>query len=269
MSFDLTTLKKESVRNAPRIVCVGESGIGKTTFGASYEESDGKLVATDATDRTLILQIGSEIGANAFACKKPICNTLDEVFGWLGALLDDPQGIDKVVLDSMTSLEVMIFDQVCKDQGWSSIQDPGYGKGPAESLVWWSRITATLDKLMAKGIASVITGHIKAKEHSEPGGSSYSRWEVPVAEKTMILLHAWADFVFYAAKEAIVKTEKGSFGKETKVAKQLSNQRWMYTDCRPHHPGKSRGFILPYKLPFSWAAFTQAVEESSAQSTTK
>ena len=264
MSYDLNKLKPESVINAPRIVCVGESGIGKTTFGASYEESEGRLIATEATNQTLILQIGSEIGANAFACKKPICETLDDVFGWLSSLLEDPQGINKVVLDSMTSLEMMIFERVCKDQGWSSIQDPGYGKGPAESLVWWTRITATLDKLMAKGIASVITGHIKAKEHSEPGGNSYSRWEVPVAEKTMILLHAWADFVFYAAKETIVKTEKGSFGKETNVGVQLNNQRWMYTDCRPHHPGKSRGFILPYKLPFSWAAFSNAINEAAA-----
>ncbi len=264
MSFDLTTLKSESVLNAPRIVCVGESGIGKTTFAASYEESEGKLVATEASKTTLILQIGSEIGANAFACKKPICNSLEDVFGWLSALIEDANGINKVVLDSMTSLEMMIFDRVCQDQGWSSIQDPGYGKGPAESLVWWSRITATLDKLMALGICSVITGHIKAKDHSEPGGGSYSRWEVPVAEKTMILLHAWADFVFYAAKETIVTTEKGSFGKETKVGQQMSNQRWMYTDCRPHHPGKSRGFILPYKLPFSWAAFNKALAESSA-----
>ena len=263
MSFDLNTLKSESIVNAPRIVCVGESGIGKTTFGASYEESNGNLIPTEATKSTLILQIGSEIGANAFACKKPICNTLDDVFGWLSALIDDPMGINKVVLDSKTSLEILIFDRVCKDQGWSSIQDPGYGKGPAESLVWWARITTVLDKLMALGIASVITGHIKSKEHSEPGGSSYSRWEVPVAEKTMIHLHAWADFVFYAAKETIVKTEKGPFGKETKVGKQISNQRWMYTDCRPHHPGKSRGFILPYKLPFSWAAFTQAIAESA------
>ena len=263
MSFDLNTLKSESIVNAPRIVCVGESGIGKTTFGASYEESNGNLIPTEATKSTLILQIGSEIGANAFACKKPICNTLDDVFGWLSAVIDDPMGINKVVLDSMTSLEILIFDRVCKDQGWSSIQDPGYGKGPAESLVWWARITTVLDKLMALGIASVITGHIKSKEHSEPGGSSYSRWEVPVAEKTMIHLHAWADFVFYAAKETIVKTEKGPFGKETKVGKQISNQRWMYTDCRPHHPGKSRGFILPYKLPFSWAAFTQAIAESA------
>ena len=263
MSFDLNTLKSESIVKAPRIVCVGESGIGKTTFGASYEESNGNLIPTEATKSTLILQIGSEIGANAFACKKPICNTLDDVFGWLSAVIDDPMGINKVVLDSMTSLEILIFDRVCKDQGWSSIQDPGYGKGPAESLVWWARITTVLDKLMALGIASVITGHIKSKEHSEPGGSSYSRWEVPVAEKTMIHLHAWADFVFYAAKETIVKTEKGPFGKETKVGKQISNQRWMYTDCRPHHPGKSRGFILPYKLPFSWAAFTQAIAESA------
>ncbi len=264
MSYDLTTLKPESVMNAPRIVCVGESGIGKTTFGASYEESEGRLIATEATKQTLILQIGSEIGANAFACKKPICETLDDVFGWLSSLLEDPQGINKVVLDSMTSLEMMIFERVCKDQGWSSIQDPGYGKGPAESLVWWTRITSTLDKLMAKGIASVITGHIKAKDHSEPGGNSYSRWEVPVAEKTMILLHAWADFVFYAAKETIVKTEKGSFGKETKVGIKLNNQRWMYTDCRPHHPGKSRGVILPYKMPFSWAAFSNAINEAAA-----
>jgi len=44
----------------------------------------------------------------------------------------------------------------------------------------------------------------------------------------------------------------------------------LFTQKRPGHPGGGRGVYgrLPYKLPLSWEAFTNAASEA-AQSTTK
>jgi len=70
----------------------------------------------------------------------------------------------------------------------------------------------------------------------------------------------WSDCILFANSKVYTKTEKVGM-KESKKG-VLRNERIMYTQKRPGHPGGGRGVYgqLPYELPFEYSEWKNAVE---------
>jgi len=64
----------------------------------------------------------------------------------LDALLNEDHDFGTMVVDSVDWLEPLIWAEVCKRNGWASIDAPGFGKGYAEALTIWREY---LDRLNA------------------------------------------------------------------------------------------------------------------------
>ena len=64
----------------------------------------------------------------------PLARTFDDVMQALAALYTEEHGFRTLVVDSVDWLEPLVWAQVCKDQGWKSIEDAGYGKGYVNAL---------------------------------------------------------------------------------------------------------------------------------------
>jgi hypothetical protein len=113
MAISLASLNRMTALKPPRILIHGVHGVGKTTFAAG------------APDPVFLL---TEDGLGTLDVPHfPLARTFDEVMQALAALYTEEHAFRTLVVDSVDWLEPLIHARVCKDQGWSSIEDAGYG----------------------------------------------------------------------------------------------------------------------------------------------
>jgi len=256
MAFDLSTVTNDSVIRPPRIVLLGVEKIGKSTFAAS-------------SDRPMFIQVKGEEGIDDLRVAKtpgPVMS-YNECLGWFGALHQQQHDHGTVVVDSTSALEPLLWAQVCADYNKDSIEKvlDGYGKGYAETLKYWTRITEWLDALRRdRGMASILIGHVKIKRVDDPIAGSYDAFVWDIHEKAANLLYRWADLILFCNSKVIVKSEDAGFGKEVKRGQDLMGGRYLYTQKKPSHPGGGRGVFgrVPYELPLDWNAFVAAVTKA-------
>jgi len=260
MSFDLSSIKKGVEHKAPRIVLLGVEKIGKSTFAAG-------------ADNPIFLPIKGEEGVDDLdVAKFPRAETFDDVLEAVTTLIKEDHDYKTFIIDSVSALEPVIWAKLCDEDNVDSIEKAcgGYGKGYTAAANKMRDLMEGLDRLRSKGISVILIGHVKVKRFDDPLGASFDQYQFDLHERIQLALQRWADSILFANSETIVKSEEVGFNKEKKIGKDLSGARYLFTQKRPGHPGGGRGVYgrLPYKLPLSWEAFTNAAAEA-AQSTTK
>ena len=260
MSFDLSSIKKGVQHKAPRIVLLGVEKIGKSTFAAG-------------SDNPIFLPIKGEEGVDDLdVAKFPRAETFDDVLAAVRTLIKEDHEFKTFIIDSVSALEPVIWAKLCEEDDVDSIElyQKGFGKGYTAAANKMRDLMEGLDRLRSKGISVILIGHVKVKRFDDPLGASFDQYQFDLNERIQLALQRWADSILFANSETIVKTEDVGFKKEKKTGKDLTGARYLFTQKRPGHPGGGRGVYgrLPYKLPLSWEAFTNAASEA-AQSTTK
>ena len=260
MSFDLSSIKKGVQHKAPRIVLLGVEKIGKSTFAAG-------------SDNPIFLPIKGEEGVDDLdVAKFPRAETFDDVLQAVRTLIKEDHEFKTFIIDSVSALEPVIWAKLCEEDNVDSIElyQKGFGKGYTAAANKMRDLMEGLDRLRSKGISVILIGHVKVKRFDDPLGASFDQYQFDLNERIQLALQRWADSILFANSETIVKTEDVGFNKEKKTGKDLTGTRYLFTQKRPGHPGGGRGVYgrLPYKLPLSWEAFTNAASEA-AQSTTK
>jgi len=254
MSYDLSQISSEVICRAPRIVLLGVAKIGKTTFAAN-------------ADNAILIPVKGEEGADDMSCAKtPVCNSFDDVVGWLATLHGSEHQYSTVVIDSSSTLQPLIFDHVvARSEKGNSIEtvNGGFQSGYQEALIEWRIITDWLDALRRdKNMASIIIGHVVTDRFSDPRTETYDRWSWDIHKRAAAALTKWADCVLFCDYKLHIEKEDVGFGKKEKRAKEITpNERYLYTQTRMSHPGGGRGVYgrLPYELPLDWNAFANAV----------
>jgi hypothetical protein len=248
--MNLSDVTSGTVERPPRIILCGTSKIGKSTF------------ACDAPS-PIVIPVRGEEGVDAFDVPKfPVCQTYDDVMSCIGALAEEDHDHKTVVIDSLTTLEALVWDAVCTENQAASIEKVGggFGKGYTEAIKEWRDLMAGLDYLREhKGMGSILIAHVVVKSFSDPMSDSYDTFLMSINQKAATALEAWADVILFANSKTFTKTEKVGM-KEVKKG-VLRDERVMYTQKRPAHPGGGRGVYgrLDYELPFSFEAWTAAV----------
>ena len=260
MSFDLNSIKKGVEHKAPRIVLLGVEKIGKSTFAAG-------------SDNPIFLPIKGEEGVDDLdVAKFPRAETFDDVLAAVTTLIRDDHEFKTFIIDSVSALEPVIWQKLCDEDQVDSIEQyqKGFGKGYTAAANKMRDLMEGLDRLRSKGISVILIGHVKVKRFDDQLGASFDQYQFDLHERIQLALQRWADSILFANSETIVKTEEVGFNKEKKTGKDLTGARYLFTQKRPGHPGGGRGVYgrLPYKLPLSWEAFTNAAFEA-AQTTTK
>jgi hypothetical protein len=225
----------------------GVHGVGKTTFAAG------------APDPVFVL---TEDGLGTLEVPHfPLARTFDEVMQALAALYTEQHGFKTLVVDSVDWLEPLIHAKVCKDQGWSSIEDAGYGKGYVAAVDPWRQYLEGLNALRDdKGMAIVQLAHTDIKRFDSPESEPYDRYIIKLHSKASALLQEHSDIVLFANYR--VSTIKSDVGFNKKVTRALgSGERLLHTAERPAFLAKNRN-ALPETLPMSWAALAEAMPRS-------
>jgi hypothetical protein len=176
----------------------------------------------------------------------------------LSALYSEPHEFSTVVIDSVDWLEPLVWAKACRDNGWGSIEDAGYGKGYVAALGLWRQYIEGLNALRDdRGMTVVQIAHTDIKRFDSPEHDPYDRYVIKLHSRAAALLQEHSDIVLFANYR--ISTVKSDVGFNKKISRAVgSGERVIHTAERPAYLAKNR-YGLPDTLPLEWQAFATAM----------
>lgn len=220
----------------------GIEGVGKTSFAASAPDP---------------IFLSSEDGTGHLDVAR-----FPEPSGWLDVLAAcavakrSAGRFKTLVIDTLDWIEPLLWRYVCAENGWQSIEEPGYGKGYTIALDEWSKLVAMVREVRAAGLHVVLLAHSQQKSFKNPAGDDWNRYQLSMHDKAAAMWKQAADCVLFANYDArVVKKSKLSQGKG------VGGARVIHTEWNAAFDAKNR-FGLPPTLPLRWADYWGRVERA-------
>ena len=232
-------------QTAKKIGIYGPEGVGKTTFagrfpGALFIDTEGSTRHMDVARFDPPTDLG-------------------DVIEQINYVVSNPKTCSTLVIDTVDWLEKLLFEAVCVENKWKSIEDPGYGKGYVAAKQKMQKLLEMLDLVIAQGIHVVLVCHSTIRKFEQPDElSSYDRYMLKLNEKNIApLVKEWVDaLLFVNYKTDVVKSEK------TNTAKGRGGQkRVMYANHTAVWDAKNR-FGWPDEMPFDYEQIAQLFGEA-------
>ena len=248
MAMTLAQLNRAADTKPPRILVHGVAGVGKTTFAAQ-------------ANAPVFVQTEDGLGTLSVP-HFPLARTFEEVIEALVALYTEEHELKTVVIDSVDWLEPLIWAKACRENGWASIEDAGYGKGYIPALSLWRQYLDGLNALRDdRGMTVVQIAHTDIKRFDSPEHDPYDRYLIKLHARAAALLQEHSDVVLFANYR--ISTVKADVGFNKKVNRALgSGERVVHTAERPAFLAKNR-YGLPETLPLEWSEFLAAMPQSA------
>lgn len=229
--MDLKSLIQKRPQLPPRILLYTIPGWGKSTLAASMPSP----VFIDIEDGLSGLDI------QAF----PVPTKYEQVEEYLRVLIKEDHDYKTVVIDTLSSLEKLIFDKVCRDHSKESVESFGYAKGYVYAMQHWNKIIDGLDVLRKKGVAPMLLAHSEVKTIQDPIVDAYDKYIIRLHRHPAAMITQWADNIFFGTHKTIVTQQGEGFNK---VAKGIGQgERVIFTEERPAFTAKSR-MDLPFEI---------------------
>lgn len=248
----LNTIRKANAFFPPqKVVVYGVQGIGKTSFGATF----------DAPVLLPVEEGAAAIDVDAF----PLATHYGAIVDAINALHED-HPYKTLVVDSLDWMEPLIWQATCEANNWTSIEAPGYGKGYVEADKYWRMIMGGFDSLRAnKGMTIVLLAHSEIKQIQPPETDPFDRYQMRLHKRAFALWQEWSDMNLFLNYKIAVQTKKEAFGGE-RTKGIGSGDRVIYTTERPAWDAKSR-WPLPDEIYIgkdkTWSAFHKALHEAT------
>ena len=194
----LESIKKGPSTRPPKIMLIGQEGVGKSTAGAQMPNpvflcGESGLVGPQFAD-TPSFTPASWAESLAF-CEE---------------LASNPSGYKTLVIDTLDWIEPMLYMhvvQAAKKNDIKHIEDFGYGKGYVIAQQEARKMLAVLDKVNAAGMAVLILSHSQLKTVKNPEGDDYDHFESKVNTKVAGIFKEWCDAVLFARFEIYVRKD--------------------------------------------------------------
>ncbi len=154
----------------------------------------------------------------------------------------------------MDWLEPLIWNKACEDNGWKTIEQPGFGKGYVTVLSYWREYIDILNDLRNKGMTIIQIAHNQIKKVEDPRIEAFDRHELKLHRKAADLLLEHSDACLFASFKLGTVKVQGKGGNMT--TKAVSGDRVCYTVEKPAYLAKNR-YGLPEELPFDWATIRE------------
>jgi len=232
-------------KEAPVRWCVtGPGGIGKSTFAATLP---GALFACieDGTNELDVNRAQNDDGT-------PLASLADfrATVKWL---TNNDHEFQTLVIDTADALNAWIERSILEDEGWKSIESPGYGKGYTRVLEEWRLLLASLERLQReKRMNVLLLAHTHIKRFNPPDSEPFDRYDLKVSDKASALIREWCDAVLFAQHEVVVhKAEKS----DKKGRGFSTGNRIIQTVETASVVAKNR-YGLPETMPFDAGTYT-------------
>lgn len=243
----LSQVKRGKIKKPVLALIYGPDGVGKSTFAA---DAPGTIF------------LGTEDGtASLDVARFPAPQKFEDVIQILKELLTEQHSYQTLAIDSLDWLEPMLWDYVCRQNKWQSIEDPGFGKGYVYANKIWMQMMEVLSQLRAlKDMSIIVIAHSQVRPFNDPTHMNpYDRYSIKLNEKAAALWREFVDTVLFATFEVHVAKN------EQKKTRALGDgKRVLYTERRPSFDAKNR-LGLPFEMDLSWDAFIKAAERGAPE----
>jgi hypothetical protein len=261
MAFDISQISSRT-KKPPRILLTGPDKVGKSTFAA--ESPAPFLIPVKGETGFDEIDVNPAPVSKRFRGDESVLEKLE----WLATAEHE---FKTIVIDSLTTLEPLVWADTCARYGVSNIEDvlKGYGKGYSQAAgVEWPELRDALDHLRdERGMGCILITHVKLFKFNDPmAAEPYDAYEISLQKDAAGLFAKWADCILFANTETFSNTvAKTGSGKSEKniVHATGTGKRILYTEKRGSHPGGCRR-SLPYKMEFTYKAFSEAYAVAKA-----
>ena len=252
MAFSLDDIRLAQPK-LPITVIYGPPAIGKTTFAAQ------------APSPVFIQCEEGQGGAeNLMAFPSDQTRTYRGVLSAIEFLYTQEHTFRTVVIDTLSSLEPMVWEHTCQLGNKNSIEDFGYGKGYVETLTYWRDFVDGCKALRDKGMIVILLAHSQVTRIDPPDNDPYDRYQIKLDKRALAIIHEQSDIIGFAnTKPHIKKTKDGL--KEVRQAIDIEG-RMLNLNDKPSFMAKNR-YDLPDQTQFTkdsgWADFAAAINQHS------
>lgn len=228
----LSDIVKKPVSKPPMLTIVGAPGTGKSTLAGLFP----KPIFIQTEDSETVFESWEEDVQPAFLPKVCRSNftanpsnprrTSDHIKQQLGMLLNEEHDYETLVIDSITSLNVLFEDEVKQMYNVDNVGDAagGFNKGFDVVAGLHQDIKQYCDVIRAKKNMTIVflahTGIERMKQ--SPDTEEYSYFSLDMYKKSVPVYVNLVDGVFYLKKEEFIKDlEKNKKGQITKYGKVI------------------------------------------------
>ncbi|HEY4714874.1 MAG TPA: ATP-binding protein [Aquirhabdus sp.] len=195
----------------PMITIVGSAGVGKTTLGASFPAP----IFIQAEDGASVFESWDEDEKPTFlpALPKPTkgktASTKDTLMAQLRELVTAEHDFKTLIVDSITSLNVMLEGEIAQRDGVGNVADAsgGFHKGYLEVAQWHADFISACDILRKmRGMSIVFLAHtgIEKVKNSPSETTEYAVYGIDMHKKAASLYVSQSDAVLYVKKEEFI-----------------------------------------------------------------
>lgn len=236
MAISLSDLRTVRADQPPRILIYGPEKMGKTTLASEFPAPVFLQTETGESDDLELTSFGH-------------LTSFQAVLDAIGALATEDHGYQTLVLDSLSALQPLVFQEACRRNNWSSIEQAGYGKGYVEADYCWRELIEAINYLRReRRMTILLLGHALIERFDDPETQSYSRYAIDLHKRAEAIVKQDVDAILLLKKDVTIKTE-GVKGRE-RARGDGGATRWIYTEGRPAFTAGNR-YSMPERIMYT------------------